>query len=577
VGAGALRARLGLIRGLCLRARGDVATSRDVLLDAVKQAESVRGSINAEQIRRSYLESAGKLYREAIVSVMLAGDHAQDAQRAAAVFDLSERLRQRTLLDQLTMPEVSGGLLDGGMEHQARAGNGLSSSGWLDEVSREEAAYVQQLNAMYAQIGPAGRGVLSAKHAQTSQRLRELEQAAATCRLAAESKLITRRGMGEPLRLEEFSQRLPHACSVINFVLDGPWISAQVIDRRGSILRREIILIEQAEYLARRLEMALSRAMRMRDADGAALSLAQDIRQRCIGPLEPLLKETKELLIVPAGPLHACPLVAAGGWSESDGARGDRVSTAFRRAEAVAAGCTLAALSPASEILMRRSAEAPRSVRPPRVLLAGVSDAQAPRLEDEVAAVAKHWEQAKVLRGAEASEASLMAELPMADVVHLACHAVFDPEFPGSSRIMLADRWLTTRQIAGRLKPGAVVILAGCNTGRSGDLDGEDRSGFVRSIIAGGASAVLTAMWPLHDESALRLFDAWHAKLAGWTHGAGQGDASGLSDAEFSDGCISGCTSSLILANNLRQIQREAHARGDAFFQWGGLMLTKGL
>jgi CHAT domain-containing protein len=539
VDAGVLRARLGLMRGLCLRAMGDVAGARDALLQAVEQAERFRGSIAAEQLRTSYLESATRLYIEATRGVLDAAE-ARDAlpEASAVVFEISERLRQRTLLDQMT---AAGG---GNMQGQAGQTERGHRAGWLDEVSREEAAYLQQLNAMYAQLGPAGRGVLAAKNLQSVERLRKLEQAAAACRIAAEASGSRRRPIGEPMGLEAFSQRLPERVAVVSYVLDGEDLSAQVIRREGCLLVRRVAPMQRVAGMVRRLEMALSRAMRLRDADGAARSIAQQLRQACLEPVEAELAGVEELVIVPAGPLHAAPLVAAGVFDAE-----------CRRIESMAPGCTLAAGAPMCQMFAQGADE-------PSVLLAGMSDAVAPRMEEEVTAVMKWWPKAVTLRGAEASGEAVLAKLPMADIVHLACHAVFDPEFPGSSRLLLADRWVTSRELVGRLKPGAVVILAGCNTGRSGETDGEDRSGFIRSLLAGGASAVLTALWPLHDESALKLFDSWHRML---------------SEAQSDSSCISGCTASLMLAKNLRRIQLEAMQRGEPFYQWGGLALTKGL
>jgi hypothetical protein len=157
-----------------------------------------------------------------------------------------------------------------------------------------------------------------------------------------------------------------------------------------------------------------------------------------------------------------------------------------------------------------------------------------------------------------------MAALAEADVVHLATHAVFDPEFPGSSRLLMGDGWMTARRFARALKPGAVVVLAGCGTGRSDQLSGEERYGLVRSVLAAGAGTVVAAQWPLHDGAAAELLPELH----GLTRVAIASRAGGGGGRAGSVGSLG------VVAGALAALQRRAAAGGMAFHQWGPLTVT---
>jgi hypothetical protein len=57
-------------------------------------------------------------------------------------------------------------------------------------------------------------------------------------------------------------------------------------------------------------------------------------------------------------------------------------------------------------------------------------------------------------------------------------------------------------------------VLAGCESGQSSAMMGEDRYGLIRALLAGGASLVVASSWMLHDASAAWFFPRFHAALA---------------------------------------------------------------
>ena len=64
---------------------------------------------------------------------------------------------------------------------------------------------------------------------------------------------------------------------------------------------------------------------------------------------------------------------------------------------------------------------------------------------------------------------------------------------------------MTVRDLYELKLDGAVVVLSGCDTGRTVVGGGDELVGLVRGFFAAGASALLMTLWPLHDETAENL------------------------------------------------------------------------
>ena len=132
----------------------------------------------------------------------------------------------------------------------------------------------------------------------------------------------------------------------------------------------------------------------------------------------------------------------------------------------------------------------------------GVADEAAPRIEQEVQAAAARLPGARTYTGAQATWQRLQDEGSRVDVLHLACHGWFSAARPLASGVKLGDRWMTVRDVYGLRLDGAVVVLSGCETGRSAIGAGDEQVGLVRGFFAAGASGLLMTLWPLHDETA---------------------------------------------------------------------------
>ncbi len=138
--------------------------------------------------------------------------------------------------------------------------------------------------------------------------------------------------------------------------------------------------------------------------------------------------------------------------------------------------------------------------------------------EDEVKNLGKVYPDARILTGAEASEAAVQLLAPDADVLHLACHGVIDEKDPKKSHLRLApdkdnDGFLTADEIMDLNLQCSLVTLSACDTGRGRILMGGEILGLTRAWIYAGTPSVLASLWKVDDRATSRLMTAFYENL----------------------------------------------------------------
>jgi len=80
-------------------------------------------------------------------------------------------------------------------------------------------------------------------------------------------------------------------------------------------------------------------------------------------------------------------------------------------------------------------------------------------------------------------------EIENKDLVHLACHGVFDSDFGGSaSRILLADKSLMVGEIFNLELNSALTTLSACEIGLAKLTKGDEVEGFIGAFLYAGLS-----------------------------------------------------------------------------------------
>jgi CHAT domain-containing protein/tetratricopeptide (TPR) repeat protein len=114
------------------------------------------------------------------------------------------------------------------------------------------------------------------------------------------------------------------------------------------------------------------------------------------------------------------------------------------------------------------------------------------------------------LKGNKATVGAVIDSLPMASIVHVACHGSYDWAFPANSGIHLP---CAAKLEMSRLRQSSkwrldcrLVFLSCCESGISGKtIPPDEFVGILTSFLACGAKAAIGALWPVYDDAAMVL------------------------------------------------------------------------
>ncbi len=156
--------------------------------------------------------------------------------------------------------------------------------------------------------------------------------------------------------------------------------------------------------------------------------------------------------------------------------------------------------------------------------LRGGSPAQAihnlaplPETEQELAEIAKNFDNSDILTRGDATEMRLReTNLSNYDVISFATHALVSDEIkdiiepsivltPIDSSLASDDGLLTSEEITQLNITADIVLLSACNTAASDSKNSEGLSGLANSFFQAGAKSLLVSYWSVITESALAL------------------------------------------------------------------------
>ena len=156
--------------------------------------------------------------------------------------------------------------------------------------------------------------------------------------------------------------------------------------------------------------------------------------------------------------------------------------------------------------------------------LAGLSSTQLeplPESRDEVISIARtSTKNAAIMMGREATETAFKAQpLSSFRVIHLAVHAVPDPQYPYRAGLVLGadsqnDGLLQVREII-RLRLNAdLVSLSACETGVGTSQGEAGMASLEQAFLVAGARAVVGSLWRVEDRSTSTLMKQFYEHLA---------------------------------------------------------------
>lgn len=488
-GLAPLRAKAWHAQGKLNQAAGNRASAAQMLGQAVELAERDRDSIHAEQLRLCHGESWRQVYLDAIRCALDEGSPTQ-MERA---FEYLERMRARSLFDAGSSRLVA---------HEQTC---------TSRPSRELEEYKEELSVLYSRVWRATSAEGAPESREHFRRIADLESRLQRLRMSSSSVDSSRLLRSGPMSADEVRSSLRQGQVIVEYFADGPAVSAFVIKPGGVSVHRGLCALQDVDESVRRLRFCVEGLL----ADGTDGAHAQ--------PRVPMA--LWRALLTRLGNLLIEPLQAALGQSQSAGFCGFGSLTEVPWGLLIVHGrmlleqLTITTVPSASAAMLLHTHAVDQSP-PAATAVIGVADEFAMNIETELAAIMDAVPSATRLSGSEATFARTTELMSRADVLHLSLHCVYSPRHPALSRVHLADGWFTARDLAPHVRPGARVILAGCETGRGGGPSTEDRTGLASVLLSAGATHVLGTHWPLHDHTATSLFPRLHLNVARSDRGA---------------------------------------------------------
>ena len=129
---------------------------------------------------------------------------------------------------------------------------------------------------------------------------------------------------------------------------------------------------------------------------------------------------------------------------------------------------------------------------------------------EEVAMVRERFPDATVLEGDDATAEAVLSAAHGEGILHIVCHAVFEPRMPLMSRLLVGDRPLFAFEILLATMRARLVNLSGCRTATARVGAGGDAQSLANAFLAAGAEAVLGAIWPIPDAKMVAFNGAFY-------------------------------------------------------------------
>jgi CHAT domain-containing protein/Tfp pilus assembly protein PilF len=466
--------------------QGNLAQAESFYDEQIAAIEAMRSSAHIEELKIELDSTSAKLFSAPIFFKLKLGKESE-------AFDLTERVRARTFLDQM---------------NNVRIDIGKGANPYL---SNQEQSLRIELRSLEEKLREEQRNNPSSPAIKLLEALRNEKEeayAALIIRLKASDPQYEKVLSYPPVALSRIQQLLgPQTTMVSYFVTSGKTLafvvnsdSLQVIDIpvKEEQLRNEINWFREFANL--------------KDTEHQSL---KQLHTWLIAPIRNYIK-TRNLVIVPHGVLHYLPFAGL-----TDGHR------------YFGEDHTIYYLPSASTLPLLRGRHR-RGVK--RVL--AVAQANAPGLtslsyvDKEAIRVAELYNSQPLLTG-RATRAEILKRVSAYDGLHIAAHAELKANSPLFSRILLSSDKddsgaIEVREIYGmKLNRANLVVLSACDTQLGAHSKGDDIVGLNRAFIYAGASSVIASLWAVDDEATSFLMRSFYTHLK-----RGMGKAAALQAAQ---------------------------------------------
>ena len=478
-----VQARCWEALGRLAELQGDAGQARQYYEQAVEGLELQRSALPGSELRSAFLGDRIEPYQGLLRLALAEG-------QAPAVLQSLERHRARAMGDQLSQ-----------LGTQQVGGQAAGIDAGADDASRRRA----RLNWLYRRVQRLedANEPLGGLHDEMLRLERELTEDARRQRLVGPAG---EGGSWQALDVHALQAVLGPGDVLVEYGESDGELLACLVDAQGCHLVRHLASMAQVQQAvdAARFQLealrhgaaSLQRQM-PRLTERAQLALLT-LFKLLWAPLGGLVRGARRVLLVPHGPLGQIPFHALHDGQQSLGE-----------------ACQWCVMPSAAVACASLQAAGLRQAAPPARAWALAEPSQLPHTATEAQDVAALYPQGQALLAEQATVDALRLCAPQADVLHLACHALFRQDNPRFSMLHLHGQALSADEADGlQLRPGGTVVLSACETALSEAGQGNEMVGLVRAFMLAGAARVVASLWPVDDAVAREFMREFHRHLA---------------------------------------------------------------
>lgn len=482
-----LSCQVWFLLGQIHEAAGEADAAREAYRNAHARLESLRSHLGGEELKIAFLKDKLAVY-ESLVWMCL--DPASGPPDPDCAFGFIEQSKSRSLADLIAfraqgLPAAS-----------PNAGELAAAVRRLREELNWCCRQIQLQESREVQPSPVYLAGLRERAREYETRLAEAFE-----RLRSTDQEFTALQNAGTIGLEEIRGAIPAGTLLVEYYYTRGNVIACVLGRDrleairlGPVDRcRELFRLLQFQLSKFRLGAEYTRTFEtsLRAATEAHLG---ELHAALVAPLAPALEGASRLVFVPHDFLHYLPfhaLCADGRFLADDFA---------------------ISYAPSASVYYLCNTKPATGTGPALVL--GVPDRMAPRIREEVRAVAGALGDAQVFLGREATRARLREHGASARLLHLATHGLFRQDNPMFSSIRLGDAPVTLFDLYQLRLSCELVTLSGCGTGLNVVVGGDELLGLVRGLLYAGARSVLVTLWDVNDRSTASFMASFYRHLA---------------------------------------------------------------
>jgi CHAT domain-containing protein/Tfp pilus assembly protein PilF len=476
---------LGMIGDAMLRA-GKPVKAEIHYESAIEVWESIRGNVKTGKERTIFQSTLPDLYTNLAVARLAQGDH-------QGAFEAIERGRAKSFLDLLGTRAAAKKRSKNQTEHITKTENKLAGL-------REK-----HVKLASAPVGAKTRSARKAVNQQISEydkkRLELIDQLR---RIDPELGSLT---VVNPPTMNEIQSLLAPGAVLLEYFHSGNKLWIFVVHARG--LHFKAVSISKSD-LKKTLEKYAKLVADESSDPKSVETVGVKLYKWLIEPIEPIsqLTDSQTLVIVPWGPMFKIPFAALA-------PKGGKPLGAKKN-------IVMAPSAGVYRYLVKKRTSGRKNILAignPKTAMAPL-----PGAEKEAREIAGLFGKSAIYTKSNATEALIKkdyAKLGRPDVIHLACHGIFNEKAPQLSHLALTpdqnnDGKLEMHELFDLDWRGvSLVTMSACSSGKGKLGAGDDLVGLTRGFMFAGAPSILCSLWDVDDEATRALMVSFYKNYLG--------------------------------------------------------------